>query len=450
MSIGLLSPPRSQAVDWVCPINWQNPLNRGLVAWWLSLAGSHGGRTLHDLCRRANGTLTNMDPITDWVASPRGVPSLTFDGSDDRVVVADNPLHDGFDDFTIMFTCDSVAAGATTYYWAKYNTTGNQRSWSVLNPSGTTIRYNLSANGTAFSGVANMTLSGSGPFCVVLTRTGDALAGYINGVSQGITDTFSGTLFASTADMTIGCRSDASAFQAYRGWDYRLWRRALNASEVARCYQDLLLNYPSTLRRVRSGGAAVEVVPQEEGPNSLAAWSSVIGTGSSAWNNPSNAGASDNSYADSTGFSGTPTYALVKLVVGGVVSGNSFSAGESFDSDDGTYKQFGGAGETGGLSLTGADVKASDFGVVIQATLPVLGTTTHLKGLDADFSAIPDDADVTGILIEVEDGVSGANPLVDHVRMTVYWSGLTPPSESILLLVSSDMRGPADIFDMRG
>jgi len=62
----------------------------GEVAWWCpSLDNSgNGTATLYDLAGSNNGTLTNMDPATDWVADTDsgGVRRLDFDRSD-RVVL---------------------------------------------------------------------------------------------------------------------------------------------------------------------------------------------------------------------------------------------------------------------------------------------------------------------------------------------------------------------------
>jgi hypothetical protein len=59
------------------------PNNLGLVGYWSMEDGS--GSTATDFSGSGNdGTLTNMDPATDWVSGKRGT-ALDFDGSDDRV-----------------------------------------------------------------------------------------------------------------------------------------------------------------------------------------------------------------------------------------------------------------------------------------------------------------------------------------------------------------------------
>lgn len=66
-------------------LDQQHPLSRGLVGCWLFNEG--GGAKLWDISGNANhGTLTNMDPSSDWVAAPRGV-DLDFDGSNDYIAL---------------------------------------------------------------------------------------------------------------------------------------------------------------------------------------------------------------------------------------------------------------------------------------------------------------------------------------------------------------------------
>lgn len=71
-------------------IDYQHPLSRGLVDWWLFNEGAgsqvssirHGGN---------NGTITNVDLASAWTGSPRG-RSLRFDGVDDHAVLPNGML----------------------------------------------------------------------------------------------------------------------------------------------------------------------------------------------------------------------------------------------------------------------------------------------------------------------------------------------------------------------
>ena len=101
----------------------------GELSWWCpSLDDTgNGTTTLYDLVGTRNGTLTDMDAATDWVADTTngGVRSLDFDGNNDRVAIG---THSEFGS-TIL----SISA------WIKPSTTsGSDKSIvSQVNPAGT-------------------------------------------------------------------------------------------------------------------------------------------------------------------------------------------------------------------------------------------------------------------------------------------------------------------------
>lgn len=59
----------------------------GLVGWWIFNEGA--GITVFDAIYGNNGTLTNMDPVTDWVSGQFGGSALKFGGADERALVGD-------------------------------------------------------------------------------------------------------------------------------------------------------------------------------------------------------------------------------------------------------------------------------------------------------------------------------------------------------------------------
>lgn len=96
MTIGLLDPQNDALVDMVQPVNLLHPLNRGLVGWWIALPGTMGSSRFMDIVSPGpngnHGTLTNMNPATDWVGGPPGLWSaLDFEGGDDHVLLGDVP-----------------------------------------------------------------------------------------------------------------------------------------------------------------------------------------------------------------------------------------------------------------------------------------------------------------------------------------------------------------------
>jgi hypothetical protein len=99
---GYTKPPPGSMID------LGHPMSRGLVGRWLINEGA--GSSLLNVVRGDVGTLTGMDPATDWVGSSRGF-CLDFDGSDDCVVIGTLPLpRDGW---TLVVDCKPASTGSS-------------------------------------------------------------------------------------------------------------------------------------------------------------------------------------------------------------------------------------------------------------------------------------------------------------------------------------------------
>ena len=90
----------SALIDLAAPVDWTHPLARGLVAWFLAVPGTMGGRTWVNLCRpHQSGTLANVRlpaiATSGWAATKRlgGLGELRFDGPDDLVSAPGHGLH---------------------------------------------------------------------------------------------------------------------------------------------------------------------------------------------------------------------------------------------------------------------------------------------------------------------------------------------------------------------
>jgi len=96
MVLGLLDTQNDAMIDMIQPVNRLHPANRGLVAWWMVLLGTSGGRRFMDIYNPGpnglHGTLTNMDPATDFVPSSRlgSYGELDLDGVDDYIDFGDS------------------------------------------------------------------------------------------------------------------------------------------------------------------------------------------------------------------------------------------------------------------------------------------------------------------------------------------------------------------------
>lgn len=195
-----------------------------------------------------------------------------------------------------------------------------------------------------------------------------------------------------------------------------------------------------TLTGNDSAGGSVSSGPNSPGTiiSESNAQSSVV------WTNPTNAAASDNSYATSTvgslvqyaGSNGTVVNEgeyVLNLVKSGSVVGTKQGTNVNLNQSD-TYRTYGSSNSLWGTTLTASDVNSSTFGFAFSAC----GSKGYMDGAECSYTlkatnfgfSIPTGATINGVVVEVEqkaDTTSNGNGYVDHIRMTVYYSALSSP-----------------------
>ena len=151
--------------------------------------------------------------------------------------------------------------------------------------------------------------------------------------------------------------------------------------------------------------------------------------GVNAWNSPTNAGADDGVITSCVTHASTTTGNvddIVRLVIGGVISGTDLSDAQSFSSAG--LKTFGSASELWGLTPTVAEINGSDFGVVLSVRNTFGGAhtpTQYLKATNFGFS-IPAGSTINGIEV-VYDVVaaSSGNVRIDYVTLNITYTTST-------------------------
>lgn len=242
------------------PVNWASPLNYGLVSWWMGMPNNQGGGTLFDLTRRSPGTLTNMDPSTDWVpdARPGSLGKcLDYDGSNDYVGVPYHTLWNTSDSQTFSIWIKPSSFSNYDPFFSRWLETANQRVWALaLFSDAKVYAYNCSDGGATLGLLASastLTANVWTHVCVTMDTT-DASTGkkiYINGrldASGAMTTLFDST----TAEVTIG-RAEVFAASAHyfvgQANDARIYLGAKSAQDVWAIYTDSLTGYQQTLNR---------------------------------------------------------------------------------------------------------------------------------------------------------------------------------------------------------
>lgn len=199
----------------------------GVIGAWAPCLGPTGSR-LHDMSRRSNwGTLTNMDPPTDWVVRD-GQYALDFDGANDYVTAGTS----GF----VGLTQVTIAT------WVRLTSTADEMIFN-LRPTNTIL--NLFVN----AGVVNVRGASVGGVLVAapagITNNWRHLAATINGTSASIfyegTSIASGTVTAIGASPTgveIGAYTDFGSgyYLAGQMSEITAWNRALTPNEIRQLY----------------------------------------------------------------------------------------------------------------------------------------------------------------------------------------------------------------------
>ncbi len=234
-------------VDLGNPINYGHQLARGLVGFWLPLPSLSGGMKLYDLTLlRNHGTLTNMDPRTDWVQTDRGI-ALDFDGVNDYVLVDDshisttypvtvsvwaNPI--AWQAYSIIFTSDVVGFSVGTH------TGGNGE---------VVVRATTGLNSDWRTDIGNILTDGEwAHIAAVLDSTNGVREVWIDGISR--TDT-GGTGWDILAGTILGARAGTQYPFAGRLADVIVYDRALASAEIRWLYEDSLSGRYEFLNRRR-------------------------------------------------------------------------------------------------------------------------------------------------------------------------------------------------------
>lgn len=233
-------------------INRAHPLSRDLDAWWLF--NERGGAKLWDLTSGKHGTLTNMDPSSDWISTPKG-GGLSFDGTNDHVNLGNVLAYERTQAFSISV-------------WLRTTVTSPTTGLHIISKAGTPRGWSLAISGTDANDPWMFTLATTAPnqlivqyprpddtlwHHIVVTYTGNSLANgvtfYQDGLplTQSIIDNdLNGTIVDTAIDLMIGCKSTGTLFYPGEIDDIRVWKRVLTISEVKELYRNPYVNIITT------------------------------------------------------------------------------------------------------------------------------------------------------------------------------------------------------------
>lgn len=236
-------------VDWHDPINRDSALNRGLVRCYLAGPAQPRSSRFRDLVGFNHGTLTLMDPVTDWVPSSLGFGALDFDGTDDTVVVPTTGISFASSSSFSMVATVKVAAGEDGYIFANNNGTTDGYGFYF---QGSTDRIALTNVNSILTFESSAVFSDTDWVTCGISYNGTTASYYRNGVAAG---TATGHSFsASTGTAQFGARNGSTAAAVmFAGQlaSFKIFNRALLSSEVSALFADERRGYQQSLNRVR-------------------------------------------------------------------------------------------------------------------------------------------------------------------------------------------------------
>lgn len=214
------------------------------VGWWKFDDGE--GITANDSSGNGNdGTLTSMDPATDWLLDSNCEFNgcLDFDGSNDSLVISDNDIFDlsPGQDMSYSLWFKTTATGIQTAILDKRYMDGSNNWYGFLfyQMNNDIVRTNLYYSGSSARSVDTTSTHNDGAWhflAASLDRSSNMVV-YLDGVQQGVVSIASedSVDLSNANDLTIAAKADSnSGLVNFPGQidDIRVYNYALTADQV--------------------------------------------------------------------------------------------------------------------------------------------------------------------------------------------------------------------------
>jgi len=210
-----------------------HPFSRGLVGRWPLNEGT--GNKVFDYSGNGNhGTLTNMDPATDWVSGRNGLGfALDFDGDNDNILVGD--VFEIGSEISVLFWATTTAAG--NFFVSK--AVNANYDFGCYVQSGTELRLFYGSNSNV-----NSTLTapsdGSWHFYAYIASPSETRF-HKDGQSESLSGI---TLADNNGILLIGSRNPVSIFgHTGKISDMQIYNYALREQEVHSHYRSSYLGF---------------------------------------------------------------------------------------------------------------------------------------------------------------------------------------------------------------
>jgi hypothetical protein len=213
------------------PVNWAAPLNRGLLAWWITRNEMIKGRTLLDLCGRAHATISTTSTRENKVF---GNPAIKNTSS--GMVVSAN-LGGSYNGITHVWTGRYPASFTNNSYYSDGRAgSGTYFLMEFSNVSG--ILY-----GRASPPTVNLNGYEGKEVQVVVTDDGVNSAYYLNGEQRGTSSSVNRSIGSGFRFGTAAWDAEGRFFVG----GYAIYSRALSAGTIAQLYLAAKTGYQQEL-----------------------------------------------------------------------------------------------------------------------------------------------------------------------------------------------------------
>jgi len=222
-------------------VNWDDPLNKGLVSWYSFK--QKGGNVLRDVVGNYDGTLDSSMTGDDWVASPEtNSLALDFDGTNGRVDTGIDAV--SWRQVTLSYWFWSEAGSQPDSYAETVWSQGNQVGFYQNRNSNELISRLKTENGTVNVSVGSNFNTG-GWHHVAMTWDGQTVRTYKDATFNSDAN-LTGSILG-PGEFTIG----AGLYNYFKGKisDVRVYDRGLSANEVHDLYVASRTGYVNQYKR---------------------------------------------------------------------------------------------------------------------------------------------------------------------------------------------------------
>jgi len=218
-------------------------LKQGLVGAWIPSLGATGTRLEDKSTYRNHGTLTNMNPPSNWVASG-GRLALDFDGSNDYVETGSTAIFSGKSNFSLstwVARTGTIPNYGGIFLWSSSPTpSGTSRVAILCGGPGlgvsTDVALAVGNGANSFRHTTSTPLATLNAWRnLVFTFSSGTVQIYVDGVSQTLSGTSMPTS-APTATYLIKLATDTTTYTPIRMDDMRIYDRALTHQEIQALY----------------------------------------------------------------------------------------------------------------------------------------------------------------------------------------------------------------------